>query len=215
MIGTVRRMRTVTPVLPSEIGSHAAASLTRCGSPSRDGPRRRRDPARRRIVQGEPPRLRPRGARRRGWRRSPSTSEATARATARWTAVRSRTWSRWRRSLRACDRRRPGPDRAARLEHGRLPGDPVPPGRRAPRRRGDLPGERARACGGGCASGAFEFDADAAALDRVARRQRSRTRRSRRSTMPAAAPARRGRRAGAGRALAGAGRALHPPPRAA
>ena len=67
--------------------------------PAADG--RRGDHPRGRVLQGEPPRLRPRPGRRRAWPRSPSTSAATAPAPGGWTDGRSRTWSRWPRRLRA------------------------------------------------------------------------------------------------------------------
>ena len=92
-----------------------------------------------RLVQGEPPRLRPRGARGRalGGLLRPARARRHRRRARRPRARR-------RRHRRGAARRRPaGP---ARLEHGRLPRDP--------RRRsalgaravvGDLPGERRRA----------------------------------------------------------------------
>ena len=88
--------------------------------PARGGARRGGgDPPRRRLGEGEPLRLRARLPRRRdggaGLRR------ARARAVGGRASGRARSTTRWR--WRAAARARSG-DRAARLEHGRLPGDP-------------------------------------------------------------------------------------------
>ena len=78
-----RRMRTVTPVLPTEIGARDGLCVLAVGSSGVQArPRRGRDPPRRRLVQGEPPRLRPRGAGGRAGARWRSTSVGTARARA-------------------------------------------------------------------------------------------------------------------------------------
>ena len=114
--------------------------------------------------------------------------------------------ARRRRHRRGAARRRPA--RAARLEHGRLPGDPR---RRAAARGGPRWRSARRAptdCGAACAASEFDFRADVALARGVPGRAPAR-RRGRAARAAAAAPARRGRRARAGRTLARA-RAARP-----
>ena len=76
---------------PGEIGGAGRARLSLWLPADGRRPRRSWSSARRRLVQGEPLRLRAGGTRQPGLPRSPSTSADTATATARWTAGRSTT----------------------------------------------------------------------------------------------------------------------------
>ena len=130
---------------------------------------RRGDPPRRRLVQGEPPRLRPRAApaRARSDRVRPARPWRERRPDGRPRAGGRR---RDGALLRARARRSSdAADRAARVEHGRLPGDRGRGARRrAPSSRSAPPAPRA--CARALRSGAARFDADREAVDGVARR---------------------------------------------
>ena len=139
----VPRLRTVTPELPSEIG--VQDGLAYCALAAGQAASRARGivvAARRRLVQGEPPRLRAGGDSARGWPRSRSTSADTATATARSTAARCEDVARDRRAAATRVSATPGADRAARVEHGRLPRARVRRAAAPARGRRDLPGER-------------------------------------------------------------------------
>ena len=106
---------------------------------ARDG-----DPPRRRLAQGEPRRLRPRLRRRRAGRRSPTTSAGTATSADEMAPGGARRRRRgWRASSPAATGSTPTRVCVARLEHGRLHGDPRRRDLRRDRRRDrDLPGGR-------------------------------------------------------------------------
>ena len=155
------------------------------------------DRPRRRLRQGEPRRLRRGSARRTAGRRSATTSAATARARTRCRPRRSPTSAGWRR----CSPRVDGVDERlrlrARLEHGRLPGDP-----RAPRPIRRVAGVIAicpateEGLRRGLREGRFEMRADVDALDAwlgehdLARAAAAGSRRSRSSSSTPAATSR-------------------------
>ena len=157
-----RRAAVRSMAISSAIMKHAPPAPPELGEPRRPGlravpargrsPGGRRDPARRRLGEGEPLRLRAASAATTGWPRSPSTRAGTG-ARGRLRAGRDRaTCSRWRPAARA----RAG-GRAARVEHGRLPGDPRG---RAPTRRSARSWRSARrprtCCCAGCAPASSE-----------------------------------------------------------
>ena len=128
------------------------------------GPRRDRDPARRRVVQGEPLRLRPRRAAARTRRDRPSTSAGTARARGRWTARASTTSPRWPRcSARRSATQRPRSRCAARawaaIWRSSRPGDAEAAAVVA------ICPASAQGLRRGLAERRLDFDADVAALD--------------------------------------------------
>ena len=172
-------MRYETPAPPAELGELDGLAYSPV-APRRRSVGRRGDPARGAILQGEPPRLRPRGPR--GGALGGLLRPARARRDRR-RARRPR--ARRRRHDRGAARRRPA--RPARVEHGRLPRRSSPPralGARAVDRRS---ARRARtACGAALRSGELELPGRHPLARGAARR----------------APARRGGRAARGPAAA-------------
>ena len=84
------------PPAPPELGTRRRPLLRAVPAGRRARSRGRRDPARRRLGEGEPLRLRARLPRRRGWPRSRSTRAGTAARTAPSGRARSTTCWRWR-----------------------------------------------------------------------------------------------------------------------
>ena len=186
-------MRTVRRPAAGRARDRATGWPTPSTCPSAHAARRRGDPPRRGLVQGEPLRLRARRCAPPASPPSSSTSAVTATARARSTTARSRTSRRWRRCCRA------GPGRAARVEHGRLHrarGGAAAWTRRPWWRSARRP---ASASLRGLRAGASSSAPTHEGLRGVLARHR-RARAAAGARRPPAAPARRGRRAGAGRA---------------